>query len=102
MRHIFEFPIIALERTGELSTGPEQIPFPRLLPIVDFPNPSPTRRATMAGLPAGLESVAGVPAPETKASTEIKDLLPLLDKRGLECLNQDSKHPITHAVDEVI
>ena len=56
----------------------------------------------MAGLAAGLEGVAGVPAPETKASTEIKDLLPLLDKRGLECLNQDSKHPITHAVDEVI
>ncbi len=45
---------------------------------------------------------AAVPAAETKASSEIKDLLPLLDKRGLECLNQDSKHPITHAVEEVL
>jgi hypothetical protein len=38
---------------------------------------------------------------ESKSSNEIKDLLPLLDKRGLECLNQDSKHPISHAVEEV-
>ena len=45
---------------------------------------------------------AAAPAAETKASSEIKDLLPLLDKRGLECLNQDSKHPITHAVEEVL
>jgi hypothetical protein len=46
---------------------------------------------------------AAAPQPaEAKVSTEIKDLLPLLDKRGLECLNQDSKHPITHAMEEVV
>mmetsp|Transcript_43288 Transcript_43288/g.105934 ORF Transcript_43288/g.105934 Transcript_43288/m.105934 type:complete len:176 (+) Transcript_43288:119-646(+) len=30
------------------------------------------------------------------SSSEVKDLLSLVDTRTLECLNQDSAHPVTH------
>ena len=38
---------------------------------------------------------------DVKMSGEIKDLVSLIDTRGLECLNEQTDHPIRNAVEDV-